>query len=37
MLSDKGQPHDAYFSALNRLLRREGPGCPVMVLDVQRL
>lgn len=37
MLSDKGQPHDAYFSALNKLLRREGPGRPVMVLDLQRL
>lgn len=37
MLSDRGQPHNAYFSALNRLLREQGPGRPVMVLDLQRL
>ncbi|HEY5646280.1 MAG TPA: DSD1 family PLP-dependent enzyme [Pseudomonadales bacterium] len=34
---DQGVPHDAYFSALNELLKREGPGRPVMVLDRARL
>jgi D-serine deaminase-like pyridoxal phosphate-dependent protein len=37
MLSDRGQPYDPYFSALNRLLREEGLGRPVMVLDLDRL
>ncbi|MGE0624017.1 MAG: alanine racemase [Pseudomonadales bacterium] len=34
---DRGAPHDAYFSALNELLKREGPGRPVLVLDRARL
>jgi len=34
---DMGQPHDAYFSALNTLLRNDGPGRPVMVLDLDRV
>lgn len=31
---DEGAPHDAYFSALNELLKRSGPGRPVMILDL---
>lgn len=34
---DRTRPHDAYFSALNELLKREGPGHPVMVVDRARL
>ena len=34
---DLGEPHDAYFSALNTLLRNEGPGRPVMLLDLARI
>lgn len=34
---DRGAPHDAYFAALNDLLKREGPGRPVMVLDLDRM
>jgi len=34
---DQGAPHDAYFSALNDLLKRDGPGHPVMVVDVDRM
>lgn len=34
---DQGAPHDPYFAALNELLKREGPGRPVMVLDKARL
>jgi D-serine deaminase-like pyridoxal phosphate-dependent protein len=34
---DRGAPHDAYFAALNELLKREGPGRPVLVLDRSRL
>jgi D-serine deaminase-like pyridoxal phosphate-dependent protein len=34
---DKGAPHDTYFSALNDLLKREGPGRPVMLLDIDRI
>ena len=29
--------HDAYFSKLNDLLKRDGPGRPVMVVDVPRM
>ncbi len=29
--------HDAYFSGLNDLLKREGPGRPVMLVDVPRM
>lgn len=29
--------HNAYFSQLNRLLKREGPGHPVMLLDAARM
>ena len=34
---DQGAPHDAYFSALNDLLKRDGPGHPVMIVDVDRM
>lgn len=34
---DRGAPHDDYFSALNTLLRRDGPGRPVMILDLDRI
>jgi D-serine deaminase-like pyridoxal phosphate-dependent protein len=34
---DRGAPHDAYFSHLNELLKREGPGRPVMVVDLERM
>ncbi|MEE4361904.1 MAG: alanine racemase [Pseudomonadales bacterium] len=34
---DRSRPHDDYFSALNALLKREGPGHPVMVVDRARL
>lgn len=34
---DRTRPHDAYFAALNALLKREGPGHPVMVVDRARL
>jgi D-serine deaminase-like pyridoxal phosphate-dependent protein len=34
---DQGAPHDAYFSALNALLKRDGPGRPVMLLDLERV
>ena len=29
--------HDAYFSKLNTLLKRDGPGHPVMLLDTERM
>ena len=34
---DQGAPHDAYFSKLNALLKREGPGHPVMLVDTERM
>ncbi len=34
---DVGAPHNAYFSALNDLLKREGSGIPVMLLDLDRV
>ncbi len=34
---DKGAPHDAYFSKLNALLKRDGPGRPVMLIDTERM
>lgn len=35
--TDTSRPHDAYFAALNALLKREGPGHPVMLVDRARL
>ena len=29
--------HDTYFSGLNNLLKREGPGRPVMLIDTARM
>lgn len=34
---DGGAPHNAYFSALNDLLKQEGAGIPVMMLDLDRI
>ena len=34
---DHGQPYDAYFSALNDELKRNGPMHPVMLVDLDRL
>ncbi|MFP6834830.1 MAG: DSD1 family PLP-dependent enzyme [Pseudomonadales bacterium] len=34
---DRGAPHDAYFSRLNALLKRDGPGHPVMLIDVDAM
>jgi|TARA_B100000315_G_scaffold88106_1_gene80881 D-serine deaminase-like pyridoxal phosphate-dependent protein len=34
---DEGKPYSRYFSELNQLLRREGPGRPVMILDLDRM
>ena len=35
--SDRGAPHNAYFSQLNALLKRDGPGRPVMLIDTDRV
>lgn len=34
---DRGAPHDAYFSRLNALLKRDGPGHPIMLIDLDRV
>ncbi len=34
---DRGAPHDAYFSRLNDLLKRDGPGHPVMLIDIEAM
>lgn len=34
---DEGKPYSRYFSSLNQLLKREGPGRPVMILDLDRM
>lgn len=34
---DRGRPHAPYFSRLNELLRREGTGLPLLVVDLDRL
>ncbi|ASK36202.1 alanine racemase [Alcanivorax sp. N3-2A] len=34
---DQGAPYTPYFQALNRLLREQGPGRPVVLIDRQRL
>ena len=34
---DMGAPHNPYFSRLNTLLKREGPGRPVMLIDTDRM
>ncbi len=35
--ADEGAPYDPYFAALNQELRANGPGRPVLVLDLDRL
>lgn len=37
MPDDTGKNHNAYFSNLNSLLKRDGPGRPVMLLDIDRM
>lgn len=34
---DHGQPHDAYFQALNRELKANGPMRPALLIDLDRL
>lgn len=34
---DRGQPHQAYFQALNRELKANGPMRPALVIDLDRL
>lgn len=34
--SDHGAPHDDYFRGLNELLRTQGPGRPLLVVDLDR-
>ncbi|HEX5842933.1 MAG TPA: alanine racemase [Pseudomonas sp.] len=34
---DRGQPHAPYFAQLNQLLRRQGPGIPLLIVDLDRL
>lgn len=34
---DRGAPHPAYFRQLNDLLRQQGPGRPLMVIDIDRV
>ena len=34
---DRGAPHNEYFSRLNELLKRDGPGRPVMLIDADRV
>ena len=34
---DLGGPHNPYFSRLNGLLKRDGPGKPVMLMDMDRV
>ena len=34
---DAGLPHDSYFSALNDVMKRHGPGYPVVIVDINRL
>lgn len=34
---DRGAPHDTYFGALNDCLRTQGPGHPVLALDLDRI
>ena len=33
-VANREQGHDAYFTKLNQLLRRDGPGRPVMLIDI---
>lgn len=33
----RGAPHEAYFATLNRMLRSDGPGRPLLIVDMERL
>ena len=33
---DLGGPHNQYFAGMNEILKSQGPGRPVMVLDLDR-
>ncbi|MBT4161683.1 MAG: DSD1 family PLP-dependent enzyme, partial [Gammaproteobacteria bacterium] len=33
----EGKPHNPYFSALNEMLKQDGPGRPVMLIDLDRI
>jgi len=35
--ADRGANHNPYFSDLNNLLKRDGPGRPVMLIDLERM
>ena len=35
--ADRGGPYDDYFRALNRELKANGPMCPVLLIDLDRL
>lgn len=35
--SDNGRPYDDYFASLNALLKQQGAGVPLLVVDMQRL
>lgn len=35
--ADRGAPHDAYFAALNHLLKAQGYGRPTLLIDLDRL
>ncbi len=40
LAGDKAEPansHNAYFSRLNEMLKRDGPGRPVLLIDTQRM
>ncbi|HLA30620.1 MAG TPA: alanine racemase [Pseudomonas sp.] len=34
---DQGQPYAPYFARLNQLLRRQSPGIPLLIVDLERL
>ena len=34
---NQGKPYDHYFSALNQLVRQQMPGCPVLMVDLDRV
>ena len=34
---NQGKPYDQYFSAMNRLVREQMPGCPVLIVDLDRV
>ncbi len=35
--TDNGKPHNPYFSSLNSMLKSQGPGRPVMLIDIDRI